>query len=104
MENLKNIWNVYNREIQQLSLSKFYECTTLITKRNDNINRALIKAFIMCDILFNVIQNPYLSSWLDNYTPPNRKAIPGRLLDTEVNNINTKINLQLENQKNLTLG
>lgn len=93
---------------EQLSLSEFYESTTLTTERNDNINRALIRAFVMCGIPFNIIQNPYFIELLRQlrpaYTPPNRKAISGRLLDAEVTNINTKINLQLENQKNLTLG
>ena len=92
----------------QLSLSEFYKSTTLTTERNDNINRALIRAFVMCGIPFNVIQNLYFIELLRQlrpaYTPPNRKAVSGRLLDTEVANINAKINLQLENQKNLTLG
>ncbi|CAJ0638134.1 3439_t:CDS:1, partial [Entrophospora sp. SA101] len=41
----------------------------------------------MCDIPFNVIQNPYFIELLEQlgsaYTPPNRKAISGRLFDIE---------------------
>ncbi|CAJ0750780.1 24390_t:CDS:1, partial [Entrophospora sp. SA101] len=41
--------------------------------------------------------NPYFIELLGQlrpvHTPPNRKAISGRLLDAEVTNINTKINL-----------
>ena len=62
----------------------------------------------MCGIPFNVIENPYFIELLRKlrpaYIPPNRKAISGSLLDTEVANINTRINLQLENQKKFTLG
>ncbi|CAJ0757111.1 12860_t:CDS:2, partial [Entrophospora sp. SA101] len=38
---------------EQPSLPEFYESTTSTIEKNDNINRALIKTFVMCDIPFN---------------------------------------------------
>ncbi|CAG8730693.1 9176_t:CDS:2, partial [Cetraspora pellucida] len=43
----------------QASLSEFLESTKLTPQCKDNINSALIKAFIVCNISFHIISNPY---------------------------------------------
>ncbi|CAG8785559.1 14097_t:CDS:2 [Gigaspora rosea] len=65
----------------QASLSEFLESTKLTSERENNINSALIKAFIVCNIPFHIISNPYFIDALrelrPGYQPPSRQLLAG---------------------------
>lgn len=92
----------------QASLSEFLESTKLTPQREDNINSALIKAFVVCNIPFHIISNPYFIDALrelrPGYQPPSRQLLAGRLLNAELIKVNQNIMNVLENTCNLTLG
>ena len=72
------------------------------------IDRSVLKAFVMCGIPFQVIENPYFINMIktirSNYNLPFRERLFTNLLNEEAIRIDIKINNSLENQKNLTLG
>src|SRR5277367_5953863 len=72
------------------------------------IDRSILKAFVMCDIPFRIIENPYFINILKNlkstYNPPSREYLSTNLLSEESIRIEIKINNILEREKNLTLG
>lgn len=96
------------KAVGQTSLSDFYESTTLTTERLDAINTSLIRAFIVCNLPFHLIMNPYFIDLLQQlrpaYKPPSRQVLSGRLLDSQVVKVNQKLYQLFENNKNLTLG
>ncbi|CAJ0911742.1 10229_t:CDS:2, partial [Entrophospora sp. SA101] len=55
----------------------------------------------------NVVSNPYFINLLQQlrpaYQPPSKSVLSGKFLDTEISNVNNKLNSILENNKNLTL-
>ncbi|CAG8806261.1 44467_t:CDS:2 [Gigaspora margarita] len=92
----------------QALLSEFLESTKLILERENNINLALIKVFIVCNIPFHIISNLYFIDALrelrPGYQPPSRQLLTGRLLTAEIVKINQNIINVLEKSSNLTLG
>ena len=72
------------------------------------IDRSVLKAFVMCGIPFQVVENPYFVNLLknlrSNYNPPSRERLSTNLLNEESIRVEIKINNSLENTKNLTLG
>ncbi|RHZ51352.1 hypothetical protein Glove_480g14 [Diversispora epigaea] len=74
---------------------------------NKRIDHSLIKAWIMAEIPFEVIENPFIIDLFHElnpgFTPPSRFTLSGRLLDQEISRINLKIDKKLETSNNLTL-
>ncbi len=72
------------------------------------IDRSVLKAFIICEISFQIVKNPYFINLLknlwSNYNPPSWKHLFTNLLNEESIQVEIKINNSLENTKNLTLG
>jgi hypothetical protein len=98
-------------------LSENMEVEVDMNDENDNelsaeqtalIDRSVLKAFAMCGIPFQVVENPYFINMLknirSNYSPPSRERLSTNLLHEEAIRVDIKINNSLENQKNLTLG
>ncbi|CAG8776857.1 26922_t:CDS:2, partial [Racocetra persica] len=95
----------------QASLSEFLESTKLTPQHKNNINSALIKVFIVCNIPFYVISNPYFIDTLralrelwPEYQPLSRQLLADRLLNAEIIKLNQNIRNILEKANNLTLG
>jgi len=92
----------------QTSLSRFYESTELTKERYCDINKSLLRSFVMTGTPFHAVENPYFIELLKHlrpaYSPPSRKVLSERLLDEEVAYVNNKVNMDLDNKKNLTLG
>jgi hypothetical protein len=78
------------------------------TSQQNNINNALIKAFVCCNISFLTIENPFFIEFLKvlnkDYNPPSRKTLSTTLLEQEVNRINTIFKNDIKYIENLTLG
>ena len=73
----------------------------------DQTNHALVKAFVICEILWHIIENPFFIEFLKtlklSYLPPSREILSGRLLVQEAAVVNQQVIKDLTNQKNLIL-
>jgi len=85
---------------RQLKITEF-ESTT------DQINHALVKAFVICGIPWHIIENLFFIDFLKtlrpSYQPPSREVLSGRLLAQEAAVINQQVIKHLKSQKHLTL-
>ena len=58
----------------------------------DNVDRTITKAFVMSNIPFSVIENPWFIDMLKTlqpgYDPPSRQVLSGTLLQAELSRIN----------------
>ncbi|CAG8702324.1 10960_t:CDS:2, partial [Gigaspora rosea] len=75
--------------------------------RIKDINRALVKAFIVCRIPFYIIENPFFVELLKTlrpaYEPPSKDVLFGRYLAQETAFVNQARIKQLTDSKNLTI-
>ena len=99
--------SIISSSSKQDVIEQHYEFTKIsITKQND-IDNALIKAFICCNLAFSIIKNPFFKELLKTLSPgykiPSRKKL-SELLEYEVAHINLKVQKILEETNNLTLG
>ena len=85
----------------------FIESTRLTKERIDEINYTLVKAFVICRILWKTIESPFfielLKTLRPGYNPPSKEILSGRLLAQELAVVNQQVLKKLENQENLTL-
>ena len=92
----------------QTKIINFHESSKLSPERINEINKACVKAFVICGIPWIVIKNPFFVDFLKTlrpgYTPPSREVLSGRLFSQEIANINLKIIQKLNYSKNLTIG
>jgi hypothetical protein len=95
-------------KIDQKTIDDFYESKDLSERKIEAINVALVRAFVCCGIPFSVIDNPFFRELLyqlrPNYEPPSRQTLAGQLLSKEISKVNLKIDQELNNAENLTLG
>ncbi|CAJ0890690.1 4130_t:CDS:2, partial [Entrophospora sp. SA101] len=74
----------------------------------ERIDHALLKAWVIAGIPFEVIENPFVIDLFKElnpgYTPPSRTTLSGQLLDQEVARVNLNIEKELESSNNLTLS
>jgi hypothetical protein len=91
----------------QTKISEFHESTKLSEDRIHEINRACVKAFVVCGIAWHVIENPFFIEYLrtlrPGYVPPSKEVLSGKLLSQETAVVNTRITDVLKNSTNLTL-
>ena len=103
--------NQSNRRIRpsnQTGLEDFIESTKLTTKRKKDIDQALTKAVVVCNLSFQLVENPYFIEFIKQlrtaYELPSRKMLSDRLINEELGRITVKMNNLLKNSVNLTLG
>ncbi|CAG8850835.1 31371_t:CDS:1, partial [Racocetra persica] len=93
--------------LNQTQLSDFIESTKLTPERIKDINRALVKAFVVCEILFHIIENPFFIELLKTlrpaYEPPSKDVLSGRYLAQETSFANQAVIKKLNSSKNLTI-
>lgn len=84
------------------------ESNILSEEQTALIDRSMLKAFVMCGLPFQIIENPYFINMMrnlrSNYKPPSRERLSNNLLNEEAIRTEIKINNTLERAKNLTLG
>jgi hypothetical protein len=99
--------NGTNTRIIQTRISEFNESTKLSEDRAHEIDRACVKAFVVCGIPWHVIENPFfielLKTLRPGYTPPSREVLSGKLLSQETAVINQRVIKELKNTENLTI-
>ena len=92
----------------QTLLSDFIESTKLTSQHENAINSSLLRAFIVCNIPFHTISNPYFIEALQQlrpvYHPPSHQLFSGSLLNLEIVKINQKLYSLMEKATNLTFG
>ncbi|GBC25431.2 ribonuclease H-like domain-containing protein [Rhizophagus irregularis DAOM 181602=DAOM 197198] len=114
MEKVKNRENTSNKKrkvdksvIGQTTITAFHDSTNLPEARINRINCALVKFFIYCGIAYRIVEHPFFIDFLKelnaDYDLPTREYLSGRLLETELCNVNEKMNEDIMNQHNLTL-
>jgi hypothetical protein len=94
---------------KQTSINNFYKSDKKLEKGySDAINHSVTKAFVMCNIPFSVIENPWFIDMLKtlqpSYVPPSRKVLSGTLLEAEVSRVNLQIFNELARESNCTIG
>ena len=71
-------------------------------------NKALVRFFVCCGIPFSIVDSPFFQDFVKSlcfeYNPPKRTTLSTNLLNTEAANITLKIEEELHQSKNLTLG
>lgn len=74
----------------------------------ENANKALIRLFVCCGIPFSIVDSPFFTNFTKSlcygYEPPKRTTLSNRYLNAEIANITLKIEEELRNLTNLTLG
>ncbi|CAG8807436.1 24153_t:CDS:2, partial [Dentiscutata erythropus] len=89
-----HLGNSYNKAPPDSQLSDFVESTKLTPDRIKDIIRALVKAFIVCELL---------KTLCPAYEPPSKDILSGRYLAQETAFVNQAMIKQLNSSKNMTL-
>ena len=75
---------------------------------SDKIHRSITKAFVMCNIPFSIIENPWfidlIKTLQPGYDPPSRQVLSGTLLESEISHVNIRIMNELNADNNFTIG
>ena len=99
-----------NKKQKQTSISQYYKYQKLEEGWANEIDKSITKAFIMANIPFNVIENPWfidlqLVRILEpGYNIPSRQILGGSLLEVELSRVGMQINKELERETDFTIG
>jgi len=92
----------------QTTLEKFYENSELSKERKEEIDIALIKAFVCCGLPWHLVEHPFIIELFkqlrSNYNLPNRKTLADTMLTEEILRVNVRLYKLLDGENNLTLG
>lgn len=96
------------QKLRQTSVKNFYGSKKVEIGRSDELDRVITKAFIMANIPFSVIENPWFVNMIKTLEPgydaPSRRVLSGSLLEAELSRTNLRINNELEKESNFTIG
>jgi hypothetical protein len=97
-----------SKKLKQTNVLSFFESKKLEKGKIEDINRIITKTFVMCNIPFSTVENPWfidlIKSLQPGYDLPSRRILSGSLLEAEVARINIKINNELDKENNFTIG
>ncbi len=69
-ENLSNnTKNPFTKKMKQIAVSNFFEPKKLEKERINEIDYTITKAFVMCNILFNIIKNLWFLDLIKTLQP-----------------------------------
>ncbi|GES85567.1 ribonuclease H-like domain-containing protein [Rhizophagus clarus] len=92
----------------QTSIRSFYKNKELEKGYSDEIHRSIMKAFVMCNIPFSIIENPWfidlIKTLQPGYDPPSRQVLSGTLLESETSHVNIRIMNELSADNNFTIA
>jgi hypothetical protein len=96
------------RTNEQTSIRSFYKTKKVEKGYSDEIDRSITKAFVMSNIPFSVIENPWFMDMIKTLQPgydlPTRQTLSGTLLQAELSRINLRIFNELNKATNCTIG
>jgi len=85
-----------------------YENFSTSLTKEDNINKALAKMFVCCNLPFALIEHPFFVDFIKNlrvtYNLPSRWILTENLIIQEVSRINLKVNKIIKEETNLTIS
>ncbi|GET55642.1 ribonuclease H-like domain-containing protein [Rhizophagus irregularis DAOM 181602=DAOM 197198] len=85
----------------------FYGGGKIEKGRSDELDRVITKAYVMCNIPFSTIDNPWFIDMIKalepGYDPPLRRVLNGTLLEAELSRVNARVNNELEKESNFTI-
>jgi hypothetical protein len=97
-----------NKKQKQTSISHYYKYQKLEEGRADEIDKSITKAFVMANIPFNVIENPWFIDLVrtlePGYNVPSRQILGGSLLEAELSRVGMRITRELERETDFTIG
>jgi len=100
--------NKKQKRNEQSSIRSFYKNNKLEKGYSDEIDRSVTKAFVMCNVPFSTIKNPWFIDMLKTlqpgYNPPTRQVLSGTLLEAELSRMNLRVNNELSKESNCTIG
>ena len=103
-----NTANAKRKNNDQTTLDNFYDNSDLSKERKEDIDTALIKAFVCCGLPWRLVEHPFIIELFkqlrSNYSLPNRKMLADSILTQEILRVNVKLYRLLEEENNLTLG
>lgn len=92
----------------QTSIRSFYQKNEMEKGFCDEIDRSITKAFVMCNIPFSTVENPWfvdlVKTLQPGYDPPTRQVLGGSLLEAETSRVNIRIMNELNNDDSFTIG
>ena len=93
---------------EQRYLDEYHNVTrSLPQERVDQIDRALIKFFVCCEVLFQVVELPFFIDLLKElnliYNLPFWNILSNRLLKSKLGYVNLKVSKKLDSTNNLTI-
>ncbi|GET50620.1 ribonuclease H-like domain-containing protein [Rhizophagus irregularis DAOM 181602=DAOM 197198] len=88
--------------------TNFYGGGKIEKGRSDELDRVITKAYVMCNIPFSTINNPWFIDMIKalepGYDPPSRRVLNGTLLEAELSRVNARVNNELEKESNFTIA
>ncbi|CAB5370883.1 unnamed protein product [Rhizophagus irregularis] len=100
--------NVKRQNNDQTILEDFYENSDLSKERKEDIDTALIKAFVCCGLPWHLVEHPFIielfKQFRSNYSLSDRKTLADIMLTQKILRVNVKLYRLLEEESNLTLG
>src|SRR6266540_4150801 len=91
-----------------MAVSNFFELKKLGKGRINEIDYTITKAFVMYNILFNIIKNLWFLDLIKTlqpaYNAPLHQILSGSLLQVELARVNMKIHNELLNESGFTIG
>ena len=91
-----------------LNIHSYFESDKIDPQKKLRANQAMVHFFVCCGIPFSIADSPFFhdftKSLCSGYEPPKRTTLSNNLLDSEIANITLKIEKEIRDSKNLTLG
>ncbi|GBC49556.1 ribonuclease H-like domain-containing protein [Rhizophagus irregularis DAOM 181602=DAOM 197198] len=94
--------NIKRQNNDQTILEDFYESSDLSKERKEDIDTALIKAFVCCGLPWHLVEHPFIIELFkqlrSNYSLPDRKTLADTMLTQEILRVNVKLYRLLEEE------
>ena len=91
-----------------MDLHSYFDSDRIDAPKISRANQAMVRFFVCCGIPFSVADSPFFRDFTktlcNGYEPPKRTTLSNHLLDSEIANITLKIEKEVRDSKNLTLG
>ena len=108
-ESASDLKELSHKKQKQTSIENFYKSEKKLEKGySDAIDRAVTKAFVMCNVPFSIIENPWFIDMIKtlqpSYVPPTRQVLSRTLLEAELSCVNIQVLNELARESNCTIG
>jgi hypothetical protein len=92
----------------QSNITEHYEKFPTSLSKEDQINKALFKMIVCCNLPFSLIEHPFFVEFIktlrNTYSLPSRWILSNTLFDQETSKINLKINRIIDKEINITIA